>query len=626
MIDLAVITAVVAREPRPGARQVPLVAPQDHRSTRNRVAMNRFSRVPARRCLLALAAAVAVAVSGLAASGAEAAVSCSFTNAVVEVRMTADRDTAVLTVDGGGIRVNGSACGTATTVSTDAVLVKDGSDNPDTTAVNDGNTIAYIEEPARFAPGKTDEPSPLEDEIEFYADTNGGTDRLIAGTDNSSESQDLTVGNGGLSWTKDGDADVVGMPFDEVSLVAGFGLDSLSGQGGRGTAAPLSNAARFAAFGNGGGDLIQGSDIAGGDQLDGGGGTDAIDGAAGDDTVYFDVFLGDPGDDTVAGGTGTDTLDFSSAPRAVTVDLARTDAQDTGMGTHTLTGFENVEGSAFGDRLSGTAGLNVLNGFLGDDTLEGRGGADQLGGGVGADAVSYAGAPAPVTVDLASATQPGGEKLNAIENVIGSPFADTLTGDTLPNQLVGGTGADVLAAGDGADRLELRDGEGDRATCGPGADTAISDRRSLDALEADCEGVDALPEPADGGGTGGQDPLPSGADTTLSFTLSAARTQRVLRQRGIRMRLSSPDEPSTVTVTATAVLRRGARPIRLRPLTATASAGAARSVRLALTRKQRGAVDAAMRRGQQPVFKLTARARDAAGNTVIRTLRVRSVR
>jgi RTX calcium-binding nonapeptide repeat (4 copies) len=338
------------------------------------------------------------------------------------------------------------------------------------------------------------------------------------------------------------------------------------------------------------------------------------------------VFLGDPGDDTVAGGTGTDTLDFSSAPRAVTVDLARTDAQDTGMGTHTLNGFENVEGSAFGDRLSGTAGLNVLNGFLGDDTLEGRGGADQLGGGVGADAVSYAGAPAPVTVDLASATQPGGEKLNAIENVIGSPFADTLTGDTLPNQLVGGTGADVLAAGDGADRLELRDGEGDRATCGPGADTAISDRRSLDALEADCEGVDALPEPADGGGTGGQDPLPSGADTTLSFTLSAARTQRVLRQRGIRMRLSSPDEPSTVTVTATAVLRRGARPIRLRPLTATASAGAARSVRLALTRKQRGALDAAMRRGQQPVFKLTARARDAAGNTVIRTLRVRSVR
>jgi len=93
------------------------------------------------------------------------------------------------------------------------------------------------------------------------------------------------------------------------------------------------------------------------------------------------------------------------------------------------------------------------------------------------------------------------------------------------------------------------------------------------------------------------------------------------------MRLSSPDEASTVTVTATAVLRRGARPTRLRlkPLTATAAAGTARGVHLALTRKQRGALAAAMRRGQQPVFKLTARARDAAANTVIRALRVRSV-
>ena len=185
-----------------------------------------------------------------------------------------------------------------------------------------------------------------------------------------------------------------------------------------------------------------------------------------------------------------------------------------------------------------------------------------------------------------------------------------------------------MAAGAGPDAVQVRDGEGDRVRCGEDADTAISDRRSLDALDADCEGVDALPEPAGGGGTGGQDPLPTGGDTALSFTLSAARTQRVLRQRGIRMRLSSPDEPSTVTVTATAVLRRGARPIRLRlkPLTATAAAGTARGVRLALTRKQRGALAAAMRRGQQPVFKLTARARDAAANTVIRALRVRSVR
>ena len=426
MIDLAVITAVVAREPRPGARQVPLVAPPDHRPT-----SNRFSPVPARRWLLALAAAAAVVVSGLVASGAQAAVSCSFTNAVVEVRMTGNLNSANLSVDGGAIRVNGSGCGTATTVNTDAVLVKDESDNPATPAGNDGNTYVGIAEPSRFGPGKTDEPFPLEDEIEFYVDTNGGTDRLTAGTLNTSESQNLTVGNGGLSWTGDGDADVIGMPFDEITIGGGPGLDSLSGQGGRGTAAPLSNATGFDAYGNDGADLIKGSDIAGGDVLDGGGGIDAIDGSAGDDTVYFDLLFHNPGNDTVTGGTGTDTLHFATAPRAVTVDLARMDAQDTGMGIHTLTGFENIEGSTFDDRLSGTPGANLLHGRGGDDTLEGRGGADDLRGGDGSDTASYARAPAAVIADLSQTTQPGGEKLNEIENVIGSPFADTLTGDTV---------------------------------------------------------------------------------------------------------------------------------------------------------------------------------------------------
>ena len=59
-------------------------------------AMNRFSPKRARRCLLAAAAASAVVVSGLAASGAEAAVSCSFANSVVEVRMTSHGDNSTL--------------------------------------------------------------------------------------------------------------------------------------------------------------------------------------------------------------------------------------------------------------------------------------------------------------------------------------------------------------------------------------------------------------------------------------------------------------------------------------------------------------------------------------------------
>ena len=321
----------------------------------------------------------------------------------------------------------------------------------------------------------------------------------------------------------------------------------------------------------------------------------------------------------MTGGTGTDMLNFATAPRAVTVDLARTDAQDTGMGIHTLTGFENVEGSTFDDRLSGTAGANLLDGRRGDDTLEGRGGADGLRGGDGSDTVSYAGAPAPVTVDLASATQPGGEQLNGIENVIGSPFADTLTGDAEPNRLVGGAGADVLAAGDGADRLELRDGEGDRAACGAGADSAMSDRRSLDALEADCETVDALPEPQPGGAGeqpgGGQAP-----DTTLQFTLAGAKRQRLVHQGAIRIRLQCPLEDCSAVASATGRVR-GTK-LRLRPRTIAVAAGPARTVELRLTRKQRRSLRAALAAGKRPRLTVTVKARDAAGNSVRQTLRV----
>ena len=569
--------------------------------------MNRFIPTPARRSLLVLAAAAALVVPGLAASGAEAAVSCSFANSVVEVRMTGNFDSATLRVEGGGIRVNSSACGAATTVNTDAVLVKDQSDNTATPAGNDGNTYVAIEEPARFGPGKTDEPFPAEDEIEIYVDANGGTDRLVAGPiSDSSESQDLTAGNGGVSWTRDGDTDVVGMPFDEVYLTGGSGVDSLSGQAGRGTGGPLSNATQFSASGLGGADMIRGSDIAGGDTLDGGGGSDVIDGAAGDDTVFFDYFFGQPGDDTVTGGTGTDTLAFTSAPRAVTVDLARTDAQDTGMGIHTLVGFERVAGSVFDDRLSGTSGANLLLGRGGDDTLEGRGsadGSDELDGGAGADTVSYAGASAPVTIDLTTVAQPGdGDDLTAIENVIGSPFADTLAGDAGPNRLVGGLGADVIAAGD----------------------TALSDRRSLDALEADCETVDALPEPQPGG-TGEQ---PSGggqaSDTTLRFTLAGAKRQRLVRRGAIRLRLQCPLEDCTAVAGASGRVR-GTR-MRLRPRTLAVANGAARAVELRLTRKQRRALRAALAAGTRPRLTVTVKARDAAGNRVRRALQVTATR
>ena len=88
------------------------------------------------------------------------------------------------------------------------------------------------------------------------------------------------------------------------------------------------------------------------------------------------------------------------------------------------------------------------------------------------------------------------------------------------------------------------------AGCGAGADTAISDRRSLDAVDADCDSVDALPEPAGQGGG------PAPADTSLSFSLGGAKVQRVLRQRGLRVRVRCSLEPCTTVTAVSATLRR----------------------------------------------------------------------
>ncbi len=567
----------------------------------------------------ALAGAAVLAAVGAGASGAEAAVSCSSASGVVTVRLTAHQDHATLIVkpENQAIRIEGTSqvgCGTATTLNTDTVLILDESDNFATPAGNDGDTTVQIFKPHRFAPGKTDEPFPNEDEIEFLVDTKGGNDLLRAGGSDVDDSYDLTVGNDGLSWNTDLDADIVGMPFDAVALAGGRSTDWLSGQGGRGTGAPLTTAKVFEANGNGSADLIRGSDIAAGDLLYGGSGNDTIEGGAGDDTV-----TGSIGEDTLLGGAGGDTVNFNGSTQAATVDLARTTAQDTGDGIDRLFEFENVTGSAFADRLTGTAGVNVLDGGSGDDVLAGRGGADVLQGRTGTDTVSFADAPAAVTVDLGRTSQPGGGQFVAIEDVIGSPFADTLSGNDLPNRIVGAGGADVVAAGGGADRLELREGEGDRAECGAGADAVVSDRRSLDAVAADCETVDALPEPEprpepQQGGDGRQ------PDTALGFTLAGAKRQRLARQGAIRVRLQSALEDSTAVLSASGRVRGAA--LRLRARTVAVAAGPARTVALRLSRKQRAALRAALAAGKRPRLTVVAEARDAAGNRVRQTLRV----
>ena len=101
-------------------------------------------------------------------------------------------------------------------------------------------------------------------------------------------------------------------------------------------------------------------------------------------------------------------------------------------------------------------------------------------GGIGLDTANYffATAGVDVTVDLeAGDGRPGDDDriLRDVESVIGSNFADSLTGSDRTLQLSGqegddvisgGTDAEVLSGGRGNDRINARDGAADSVDCG----------------------------------------------------------------------------------------------------------------------------------------------------------------
>ena len=139
------------------------------------------------------------------------------------------------------------------------------------------------------------------------------------------------------------------------------------------------------------------------------------------------------------------------------------------------------------DVVTGDEGRNILFGYGGDDHLIGNGGDDVIRGGIGADTleggdgvdwVRYLGSNSGVTVDLnadgsgfqsAANGDAQGDVLSGFENVYGSEFGDTITGDAGDNYLLGFGGDDSINAGDGRDTV--RGGEGaDTLDGGAGTD------------------------------------------------------------------------------------------------------------------------------------------------------------
>ena len=197
------------------------------------------------------------------------------------------------------------------------------------------------------------------------------------------------------------------------------------------------------------------------------GGDDTLDGGGGNN-----ILEGDAGNDSLIGSAGShDTATFVDATGPVNADLGTGLA--FGDGNDTLSGIENLDGSAFNDTLQGDSldnalfgqdGNDSLNGGIGNDILEGGRGDDTIDGGGGNDTASYEHASGQVAVDLTAGTASGADGndiLLAIQNVIGSSFDDVITLDSQNNFADGGSGNDSISGQAGNDTI----------AGGPGNDT-----------------------------------------------------------------------------------------------------------------------------------------------------------
>ncbi len=276
------------------------------------------------------------------------------------------------------------------------------------------------------------------------------------------------------------------------------------------TFSEVNSIADLSVTGRGGNDSI--TTGAGNDITWGGAGTDTINTGAGNDGVQ-----GGAGADVMDGGAGDgDLLSYTDSTAGVTVSLATGTGSGGDAAGDTFSNFEDLLGSAHNDTLTGDANTNIIEGGAGADTLDGGAGSDIL-----SYLLSSSGVDANLLTGVGAGGDAAGDSLANFENIMGSLFSDTLTGDAGANLILGLDGDDTLHGGGGDDFIDggnnddtingdagvdqligntgndtLNGGDGDDLIFGGAGNDTLNGDAGMDYFDADA-GADAIDGGAD---------------------------------------------------------------------------------------------------------------------------------
>ena len=325
-----------------------------------------------------------------------------------------------------------------------------------------------------------------------------GDDSLTGGDGNDA----LTGGLGADSLIGDGGNDALKFDNLDISVIGGAGLDTATVNAPTGAVSLNlfvgeieTVSASVSTFNNlfdatgttwavsisggSGNDTIIGGNL--NDTLNGGAGDDSLSGGDGNDALTgglgADSLIGDGGNDalkfdnldiSVIGGAGLDTATVTAPTGAVSLNLFVGEIETVSASVSTFNNIFDATGATWAVAVTGGSGNDTLIGGLlndkltggaGNDLLIGGDGNDTLSGGDGVDTISYSKTSGSVSVNLTtkkSTGAAGNDAIATIENVIGSPFADTINGDLLNNLLNGGDlilGNDTILGAGGIDSI-----------------------------------------------------------------------------------------------------------------------------------------------------------------------------